>query len=152
MRRALRSITAVALTGLLVAGLFVTVSAINPGTAHARCVNGQQVTSDYWLGGVRRAYERPQDGTCDGDSYYGAFLFDGIEDGNCAMVQFEDGGNPWAEAQRTCRPAHQAEPYGWHDVNNSSRAYMRLCVYGGYGTFCGFGREPVDARGLNAGF
>lgn len=152
--KGLRLAGALLVTGVLTAGLFATVSITDPGTAHARCLDddgGRGPVTDYWAGGVRIAYERGFEGTCNGNSLYRAHLYDGTEDGFCVRVQFEDGGLPFDDVAINCRPAHQAEGFRYQDVNGNSHANMRFCK-GLTGTSCGFGREPALPRGLNSGF
>ncbi|RZS34027.1 hypothetical protein EV193_110177 [Herbihabitans rhizosphaerae] len=144
-----RFASALMVTGLLTAGLFTVASTASPGTAQARCDGRNQIRSDYWTGGVRRAYEDPVGGTCDGNNYYQGDLVDPVRDGACVEVQFLDGSVPWTRAAdgRSCVTG--ARQRFWHrDVNGTSAAWERFCAdqYG-----CGWGRNG-ESQGLNHGY
>lgn len=123
-------------------------------SAEARC-NGSSnpITSTMSYGGVERAREIPNSGTCNGDREYHATLKDSRTDGNTVRFRWDGNGD-----RNYTTVASTGTSIGFVATDNTSAAYEQLCMVTEAGTpYCGFGSNSAQGwgnggRGLNSGF
>jgi hypothetical protein len=119
---------------------------VTTGQASARCNGaGNRVTSDFWVGGYKRAAEYPDPGTCNNNGLYQSVLNDEREDGRAVYVFFSWTTNPnnWYQAAATGTAVH------FEYRNPNREAWQQFCINNSW--TCGWGTNP-SGSGLNHGF